>query len=44
MDYSSVDYEGEKDLFRVELKFYKKWSFLAHLNTPTPPSFFSSNG
>jgi hypothetical protein len=24
MDYSSVDYEGEKDLFRVELKFYKK--------------------
>jgi hypothetical protein len=24
MVYSSVDYEGEKDLFRIELKFNKK--------------------
>lgn len=24
MDYSSVDYEGEKDLFRIEMKYNKK--------------------
>jgi hypothetical protein len=27
MGYVSVDYEGEKDSFRIEMKYIKKWSF-----------------